>query len=217
MSIIIHPQYQQLKNKLSELIFEYNDLKFHICPLIEIKYVKNFGELEYELYKKDVEISKLKRKLNLIQIEINNGNKIDMEKIDQQLEEEFLDYELNLIEQMSEIEKVKNNQDLFLSDEDSKKLKSLYKKCVLALHPDLNGDLSDNQLKLFTQITESFKNGDLKSLESLYTFVPAVEVDGQSDLDRLNELIEYNEEKIKEIKENYPYNKLDLLKDLIKC
>lgn len=35
-------------------------------------------------------------------------------------------------------------------------------------------------------------------------------------MDKLKELIKYNEDKIREIKENYPYNKFELLKDVFK-
>ena len=76
--------------------------------------------------------------------------------------------------------------------------------------------MNENQLNLFTQINEAFKNGDLKTFESLYLLIHNNQFDDVSDFDRLNELIKYNEDKIQEIKINYPYNKKDLLKDFIK-
>ncbi|MBQ8016547.1 MAG: hypothetical protein IJ258_00415 [Methanobrevibacter sp.] len=216
MSIIVHPEYESLKKRLSELIFEYNELKLRICPNLEHKYVRQFGLLEYELYKKDVELSKLKRKVQLIQIKINNEEKIDISQINQQIEKEFSSYEKNIAKQMKELEKVLNSHYSCLSKDDVKMLKSIYKKCVFALHPDLNNEMNENQLNLFTQINEAFKNGDLKTLESLYLLIPNNQFDDVSDFDRLNELIKYNEDKIQEIKINYPYNKKDLLKDFIK-
>ena len=66
MNMIIHPNLEKLKNKLSNLIIEYEELKFKICPNMEIEYLSRFGFLEFELYKKDVELSKLKRKFQLI-------------------------------------------------------------------------------------------------------------------------------------------------------
>lgn len=35
-----------LKEKLAELIFEYDKLRFHICPKIEDMYLLSFGFLE---------------------------------------------------------------------------------------------------------------------------------------------------------------------------
>lgn len=76
MSITLHPEFEKLKNKLSDLILTYNELTLRICPNLEIKYLQNFGILEYELYKKDINLSILKRKLKLIQIQINNEEQI---------------------------------------------------------------------------------------------------------------------------------------------
>ena len=39
-----------LKEKLAELIFEYDKLRFHICPKIEDMYLLSFGFLECEAY-----------------------------------------------------------------------------------------------------------------------------------------------------------------------
>ena len=213
MPIIIHPEYENLKNKLSKLIFRYNNLKYHVCPNIERNYVRNFGLLEYELYKQDVELSKIKRKLKLIQIKINNNEKIDIDWINQQLEKEFSIYEQNIAKQMEELDKLLNSNPEYLSKEDAIKLKAIYKKCVFALHPDVNDNVSQDQLALFTQINEAFKNSDLNMLESLYLSIPNYEMDNASDLDRLDDLIKFWENKIKELKESYPYNKKGLLDD----
>lgn len=211
MSLEIHPDYLKLKERLTELIYEYNELIFQICPNLEFLYVKNFGVLEYTLYKKDVELSKLKRKLRLVQIQINNGNEIDIKKINRQLENEFKDYQSKIEKQQEELEKIFNSHHDKLSEEDTNKLKKIYKKCVFALHPDLNGNLSNHHLRLFTQITEAFKNGDLETLESLYYLIPSGNVEETSDLDKLNDLIEFRQDEIKKIKQNYPYNKKELL------
>lgn len=217
MSIIVHPEYENLKNRLSELIFEYNELKLQICPNLENMYVKQFGLLEYNLYKKDVELSKLKRKLQLMQIKINNEEKIDMSQINRQVKEEFSEYEKNIDKQMEELDEKINSTQEHLSEQDSKRIKSIYKKCIFALHPDLNDEMDENNLNLFTSINEAFKNGDLKTLESLSHLIPDGQLENVSDFDKLKELIKFNENKIKEIKEDYPYNKKDLLSDPIKA
>lgn len=216
MSIIVHPEYENLKNKLAQLVFEYNELKYRICPALEDRYVRKFGILEWELYKKDVELSKIKRKLQLIQIKINNEESINIDEINRQLDEEFLAYEKNISKQMEELETLLNSYYEKLSEEEVKSLKSIYKKCIFALHPDLNDEMSPEQLELFTQINDAFKKGDLKTLESLYLLIPEGQAETISDLDKLKELIKYNEDKIREIKENYPYNKFELLKDVFK-
>lgn len=92
MSIIIHPEFEKLKNRLSDLIIEYDELVFKICPNIEAEYLLNFGFLEYDLYKKDVELSKIKRKFQLMRIQVNNQETIDIDFINEVLDEEFIEY-----------------------------------------------------------------------------------------------------------------------------
>ena len=102
-----------------------------------------------------------------------------------------------------------------LSKKNAKRLKSLYKECVLKLHPDLHPDQSDYRKKLFIQITEAFQMGNLDALESLYYFIPnkniGPELDLKSEVERLNELIVYNEIEIAKVKKRYLYNKKDML------
>ena len=212
MSIILHPEYQMLKDKLSNLILECETLKFQICPELERRYLINFGILEFELYKKDVELSRLKRKLQLIQIQINHESEINIDEINQQLDEEFDEYEKNIKKQMEDLQNLLDGyHNEYLSKEDTLRLKSIYKKCVLKLHPDLNPNQTDHEKNLFIEINEAFKNGDLERLEALYYLIPDSEFEPVSDLDRLKELIRNVENQITEIKGKYPYNKKDLL------
>lgn len=54
-----------LKEKLAELIFEYDELRFHICPKIEDMYLLSFGFLECEAYNLDIELEMIKRYIEL--------------------------------------------------------------------------------------------------------------------------------------------------------
>lgn len=216
LSLIIHPEFEKLKNKLSELLLEFQELTLHICPNIEREYLLNFGLLEHELYKKDVELSILKRKLRLLYIQINSQEEVNLVLIDEALKKEFIEYEKNIKIQMDELDELMDDKYFHrLSKRNAKKLKDMYKECVFKLHPDLHPNQSDYRKKLFIQITEAYQNGNLDALESLCYFIPNRENDDEMDIDseieRLHELIEYNEQEIRNIKERYPYNKKDLI------
>lgn len=135
MSVIVHPDVQKLKNNLAELIYEHENLISHLCPLIERRYVLKFGIYEYELYKLELDISKLKRKLQLMRMEINHENKIDLEKIANILSKEFEEYEHQLKAQIDEIKYLESTELKQLSDDDSRKLKKFIafslKSCIL--------------------------------------------------------------------------------------
>ena len=213
MSIIVHPEVQKLKDRLAELIYEHENLISHLCPLIERRYVLKFGIYEYELYLLEFDISKLKRKLQLMRMEINHENKIDLEKIDNILSEEFEEYEQQLKAQIEEINYLKSTEIKQLSDEDSRKLKKIYRILIKKLHPDLNPNQRFYEKNMFLRATKAFQNGDLSDLEALLALTDDGEIEEESEIDDLKRLIGDFEEKIEKIKQDYPYNKKELLVD----
>ena len=180
-NIAVSFEYTKLKKELSDLVFEYESLKNQICPSLEREYILNFGLLEYNIYKKDFEIDKIKAKIKLIQKEINHQNQVDIKVIDEKLELKFKDYNKKLKESMDEVSNVLKNKNEFseLSEEDSLKLRKIYKILVKRLHPDLNKDQDEFEKTLFMEVTDAFKMGDLKKLETLYAITP----DSKFDVD----------------------------------
>lgn len=213
-NIAVSFEYTKLKKELSDLVFEYESLKNQICPSLEREYILNFGLLEYNIYKKDFEIDKIKAKIKLIQKEINHQNQVDIKVIDEKLELKFKDYNKKLKESMDEVSNVLKNKNEFseLSEEDSLKLRKIYKILVKRLHPDLNKDQDEFEKTLFMEVTDAFKMGDLKKLETLYAITPdsKFDVDFSTEAD-LNRLIIDFKLKISEIRSKYPYTVMDLL------
>lgn len=217
MTLIIHPEVKKLKEQLTQLIFEYDNLINHVCPEIEMKYVLEFGIYEYRLYKLELEIDKLKRKLQLIRIEINHGNEIDLEKINKKLDKEFEEYEKQIRAQIDEINFLEENKPEKLSSNDSKKLKKLYRMLIKRLHPDLHPNQTFFELNLFYRAVTCFEKGDLKGLESVATLLPDEDTGEVSEIEKLKELVREFEERIFKLKEDYPYNKKEMLEDKDSC
>ena len=213
MSMIVHSEYEKLKDYLSNLIYEYEDLINHICPNIEMEYLLKFGIYEYELYKKELELNKLKFKLKLLQTEINHQNELDLNEIDKKVLDKYKEYEKNLKNSMNELENIIKHKDNYfeLDEEDEKELKRIYKILIKKLHPDLNIHQEDFKKELFIKVTNAYKNGDLEELKALYAMLPDEDIEEKSSLNELKELIHSFEKKIEKIKSDYPYNKLDLL------
>ena len=213
MSMIVHSEYEKLKDYLSNLIYEYEDLINHICPNIEMEYLLKFGIYEYELYKKELELNKLKFKLKLLQTEINHQNELDLNEIDKKVLDKYTEYENNLKNSMNELENIIKHKDNYfqLDEEDEKELKRIYKILIKKLHPDLNIHQEDFKKELFIKVTNAYKNGDLEELKALYAMLPDEDIEEKSSLNELKELIHSFEKKIEKIKSDYPYNKLDLL------
>ena len=213
MSLIIHPEVEKLKERLSQLILEYDYLINQTCPEIERQYVLEFGLFEYELYRLELEIDKLKRKIQLIQKEINHENEIDLNKIEEIINREFEEYEKQLQAQIDEIKYIEDIKTKELSDEDFKKIKKLYKLLIKRLHPDLNPNQTFFEYNLFLNTVKHFKNGDLKGLESILAILPGEETEETSEIEDLKNLVEDYEKRISDVKKDYPYNKKGLLDD----
>ncbi|ADC47518.1 hypothetical protein mru_1668 [Methanobrevibacter ruminantium M1] len=213
MSMIVHSEYKKLKDHLYDLVYEYEDLINHICPNIEMEYLLKFGIYEYELYKKELELNKLKFKLKLLQTEINHQNELDLNEIDKKVIDKYTEYANNLKNSMNELENIIKHKDNYfqLDEEDEKELKRIYKILIKKLHPDLNFHQENFKKELFIKVTNAYKNGDLEELKALYAMLPDEDIEEKSSLNELKELIHSFEIKIEKIKNEYPYNKLDLL------
>ena len=228
--IIVLPEYENLKaeteklrTELSMLLLERDELIFVICRNLETEYMLKIGGLEHQLYAKQCEAQRLKRKAELIQAALNRQKKPDPAKIDSLLDKEFAAYQEKLDEQVRKMnEALKHSRAELLSSEDTKELKSLYRKNVKVLHPDLHPSISDAERQLFENAVTAYKNGDLLSIRAIYETIGdgSVAPDNADTMQalmktkrHLKELIKGINEEIAGIKGRYPYTERNLLAD----
>ena len=228
--IIVLPEYENLKaeteklrTELSMLLLERDELIFVICRNLETEYMLKIGGLEHQLYAKQCEAQHLKRKAELIQAALNRQKKPDPAKIDSLLDKEFAAYQEKLDEQVRKMnEALKHSRAELLSPEDTKELKSLYRKIVKVLHPDLHPSISDAERQLFENAVTAYKNGDLLSIRAIHETIgdgPAAPDDADTmqtlmkTKKHLEALIAGINEEIAKIKGRYPYTERNLLAD----
>ena len=228
--IIIFPDFQKLKEdverlrtELSMLMLERDELRFVICKNIETEYMLKLGSLEYKAYEAQCAALRLKRKIELIQARKNRQEVINLTVIDKTLDEEFLEYEKKLNEQVEKMnEALEHSKGEYLSEEDNKELKKLYRKIVKVLHPDINPEVTAAQVKLLDNAMNAYKNGDLKSLRIIDEMVgdhklPEKHQDALTQLkeekERLDKMVATIQESITKIKSEYPYCVKDILED----
>ena len=228
--IIVFPDFQKLKDdverlrtELSMLMLERDELRFVICKNIETEYMLKLGSLEYKAYEAQCAALRLKRKIELIQARKNRQEVINLTVIDKTLDEEFLEYEKKLNEQVEKMnEALEYSKGEYLSEEDNKELKKLYRKIVKVLHPDINLEVTAAQIKMLDNAMNAYKNGDLKSLRIIDEMVgdhklPEKYQDALTQLkeekERLDKMVATIQESITKIKSDYPYNVKDILED----
>lgn len=206
---------KNLKETLSDLVLERDNLYYVVCENIKTQYMLIFGSLEYKVFSAFCKYHRLRRKKALIQARINRKEKIDLSEIESILDLEFAEYKKKLDKKMDEINHAIFRSHLeVLSRDDTILLKKLYRKIVRALHPDLNPELSDREKELFYNATESYKLGDLDTLQLIYDIVCTGDMDDDSPLSgkslmdevkRLEDLVQKIQNDIDLIKSQSPY------------
>lgn len=214
---------ERMRNELSMLLLERDELQFVICKNIETEYMLKLGSIEYRAYEAQCLSLRLKRKIELIQAKKNRQEKVIISAIEETLDIEFAEYQKRLDEQINKMnDALKRSKAEVLTDEENKELKKLYRKIVKALHPDINPDVSQAQVQLFDNAVQAYKNGDLGTLRIIGEMVgnnplPEQHKDAMTQLveerERLQGLLKSIRESIDNIKSEYPYTMKDILED----
>ncbi len=161
--VIINPEYlklieevKQLKEDIANLYEEKDELLYHTCKIIETEYMSKVGVLEYKLYEFQCKILRLKRKIELYQININRQEVPNEKEIEEKLDAEYKEYEKKLNKMSNDIQEALDRKNCsFLSEEDGKELKNIYRRLIKKLHPDLNKESSEKNKNLFLQVTRA--------------------------------------------------------------
>ena len=198
------------------LLLERDELKYVECKNIEMQYMLTLGSLEYKAFELNCMMLRLKRKIELIQAKKNRQEKVSVYAIDKLLDEEFAKYQEKLNEQIDKMNAaLERGKGEFLTAEETKELKTLYRKVIKALHPDIHHDISEAQIKLFQNAVDAYENGDLNVLRIIKEMVvePVLPDSSEKGLavfmkekKRLLKMLELVKEQITAIKEDYPYN-----------
>lgn len=229
-SVIVFADFENLKSEvekmrteLSMLLLERDELQFVLCKNIETEYMLKLGSMEYKAYEAQCAALRLKRKMELIQAKKNRQETVILSEIEETLDNEFAEYQEQLDAQIDKMnDALKRSKAAVLSDEENKELKTLYRKIVKALHPDMNPGVSEAQIQLFDNAVSAYKNGDLETLRMIYEMVgnnplPELHKDAMTQLieerKRLQGLLKSIKESMVAIKSAYPYTMKGILED----
>lgn len=231
--LILLPQYdtlraevQQLREEISAAILEQDDLLLQQCKNIEAAYLLRFGALEYAVYNAECQCLRYKRKLELVIMKRNRQEKIDIQALERVLDREFREYQGHLDEMIQNMNKaLDRSRAKKLSDTDAATLKSMYRKIVKALHPDLHPDISEAKVGLFFRAVAAYEDGNLEVMQAIFELLQ-----NENPLEKENSLSSYMKEKEQlskklaeirsktaEIQMTYPYTLKEFLDDEAKA
>ena len=215
---------QELEAELASLVYDRDQLLYHICPKIKTEYMLKIGKLEYTIFEYQCKILRTRRKIEIIQTLLNRELSYNIAEIDKQLDKEYQEYTEKLLEKQKEIERArfqKSNYGTPLTTEESTELKKLYIQIVKRLHPDINHDTTEEQHGQFIDAVNAYKNADLSELRIIFLLLEKTSTtETTSSMDKLKtrkELLikekNHLQNEIIKIKEIFPYNVKDILQD----
>lgn len=136
---------------------------------IELDYIRVFGDLLEREYSAKIECIRLKKTIEFCQARLNRGEEVFKFELDAYIDETMASYYATL----ETITEIKNSKPKFVPQVEYFKIKKVYHRLAMAIHPDLHPELSgDEELaRLWERITTAYKSNNYEELLSLELLV----------------------------------------------
>ena len=149
---------ERLRADLSSKIIERDNLVLIECKNLSVIYYTTIGIYEYKVFEKYCAIQRIKRKIELIQMYLNRDEAVYIPAVEAQLDKEYAEYAQRLDDFLNDINTADDLSKCgFLSPEETAELKKQYRGIVKRLHPDLNPNVTEQQLELFHKAVPIYK------------------------------------------------------------
>ncbi len=229
---MLHPDFaaklreiDALRENLSALIEEHDSLLYRQRDILLAKYNRNVGYLENELFLLEVEIAELRRRIAILQADINLGRTITVERIARLDEEIRIEFEMFYAEIEEKERELRRSLDLLdslhlMDPEDARELKILYHRICKRYHPDVGGCELERWEQIWFTLQRAYRAGDLDLLRALAETLDLsgeAPPEGSDDLDgeieRLRSCIERQSERLAKILSDPPFSYRESIED----
>jgi alpha-L-arabinofuranosidase len=106
--------------------------------------------------------------MEMLQAILNRQGSCSMQEIDEQLDQEFAEWQKQAEEIYQQIKKAEYFAELpKLSVKEATELKKLYRKLAKKFHPDVNPHEWDERKNFWLRIKDAYQNGDLQEMKTL--------------------------------------------------
>ena len=160
---------ERLRTRLSDVIFEIDDIELQVNPAIKRDYAVKIACLENNLLEADIEARRAKRKLAMARVQANMGEPIAEDLIESMLQDEFASWEASLKEHLDDYLKhlEERASTRAMSAHDTRELKRLHRLLIKRLHPDTNIGREEECERFFLLAQAAYENGDLDLMRSV--------------------------------------------------
>lgn len=218
---------QKLTAKLEQLHLEFVDLFTRHKDMVENEsdiltsiYLEKLGNMQLELLIKQTEAASLKMKMNLIQAAINRDEHPDLAAIDEFIRIQMQNYYDQINAQSAALDQAKKVLSNLISEEDTAKLKEIFRLLCKRLHPDLNPDQTEEEKDLFIRVKAAYDLQRLDELQNILLFLDEPDkerllnlssVDKKERITHLEKNIQALKDKISQLKQSFPFNVEELI------
>jgi DnaJ domain len=136
-------------------------------PQLEALYSTRIGIWLVQRLQIQLRIRGLKSKLEKVRSCINQGKPVDITVIEMEVAAGLAEAEARIMLESGKIEKAKELLAHLDTPERSGDIRKLYRELAKQLHPDVNNNLTQEQVKLWHLVKEAYENGDLEKLKAL--------------------------------------------------
>ena len=214
-----------LRENLSVLIEEQESLFYGERDLLLAKYNRDVGYLEHELFLLEVEIAELRRRITILQVDINRGRTVTVERIahlDEEIRMEFEEFRADIEEKELELRRSAAllDSEHLMKPEDVRELKTLYRQICKRYHPDVGGCEVERWEQIWSSLQHAYRAGDLDLLKALAETLelpgkvpPQTPDDLDAEIERLSALVARQTERLAKILSDPPFSYRERLKD----
>ena len=203
---------EELSRKLEQLHLDFLDLFTRHKDMVENEsviltslYLEKLGRLQLELLEKRTEAARLKMKMKLIQAAINRNEQPDLTEIEHKIYNRLQNYYAEIAAQSAALDEAKKVLSHLISEEDTQKLKEIFRVLCKRLHPDLNPRQTEEEKDLFIKVKAAYDLHRLTDLQNIQLYL--------DDSGKENKVLLARDEKKERI--NYLENNITALKDKI--
>lgn len=216
--------YDKLKDRLADYIVDKEYLEKHLYYKYMNEYILKIGIYENELFALDLEIASTKSKIIMIDNLLEKDLPINLMDIELKIQKSFAEYH-HILKNNNKTLKEANYQSLIVDfeDEDFLDLNKNFKSLVLLIDPRINK--YDNEIikSLWKKGSTAYKNNELAYLKIIIKLAQDelinIERDtldkevSEKNVERLEKMILNIWDEIIVLKEEFPYNWVQILKE----
>lgn len=186
------------------------------CEIIWISYIHELGGLIEELLNVKIECIALKKKIAYCKSKQNRNEPVVLSDMEFEIEAELSDY----FDELKNIQTIKAAELSHLSEYEVQRVKKLYRRIAMMIHPDLHPDLFNNPeiCELWNKAKDAYNINDYEQLkEAEFLIVQAIksyaDTEEKCEIENIDEKIEKLRKEIKFIVSSDPYRLKFLLQD----